>query len=131
MGPDGATYSFSIASASDVSVQFFSGAPTTAAGLPLTSSVLTITSGGVRLNLLSGPNPPPDTSVLKGTANVPVLQFTLYNRDPDNITVTVIKVPGASSPQQGGHPTPLRLPKVTKPSRRRWWHRWLGSIHHE
>jgi hypothetical protein len=97
MGPDGATYSFSIASASDVSVKFFSGVPTTADGLPLTSSVLTVTSGGARLNLLPGPNPPPDVSVLKGTANVPVLQFALYNRDPDSITVTSIRVTPSGS----------------------------------
>jgi serine/threonine protein phosphatase PrpC len=44
---------------------------------------------------------------------------------PDNITVTVIKVPGPSPPQQGDHPTPLRMPKVAEPAHRRWWHRWL------
>jgi len=46
---------------------------------------------------------------------------------PDNITVTVIKVPGPSPPRQESHPTPLR---VTKPARRRWWHRWLRRNHH-
>lgn len=91
-GPNGATYSFSIADSSDVSVEYLSGEKTSATNLPLASSILNIVSGGARLNLLAGASPPPSVSVLPGKTSIPVLQFALYNRDPGDITVNSISV---------------------------------------
>lgn len=91
-GPDGATYSLGISSASDVSVKYLSGLPTSASGIPITSSVLTITSGGARLNLLAGLNPPASRNVLAGRTDIPMLQFALYNRDSAELVVASIRV---------------------------------------
>lgn len=91
-GPNGATYSFIIESTDDVDVTYISGHPTYADGLPLASAALTITSGGAKLNLLVGPNPPADREVLNATVNLPVFQFTLYNRDSGVVTVTSLRL---------------------------------------
>jgi hypothetical protein len=93
-GPDGATYSFAV---SGVDVSFMSGKKTYASGLPLASATLTITSGGARLNLLEGPNPPADREVIKGRSGIAALQFTLYNRDPGDITVTSVRITPSGS----------------------------------
>ncbi len=96
-GPDGATYYFRIANPGDVTVSFISGRSTSTRGTPLESSILTITSGGAKLNLLAGLNPPADREVIKGRANIPVLQFRLYNRDSGNVTVTSVRVTPSGS----------------------------------
>ncbi len=96
-GPDGATYSFRIASSADISVAFVPGGPTFATGTPLSGATLTITSGGAKLNLLPGSNPPADTETLNVRDGVPVLQFSLYNRDSGTITVNSVTVTASGS----------------------------------
>jgi hypothetical protein len=100
-GPDGATYYFRIAGAGDITVNFVSGGPTSTRGTPVESAVLTITSGGAKLNLLAGQSPPPDREVIKGRLNVPVLQFALYNRDTGNVTVTSVRVTPSGTGNDG------------------------------
>jgi len=96
-GPNGATYAFIIKSTSDVLVKYISGPYTSTNGVPLASSVITITSGGAKLNLLPGPTSPANREVLKGMSNINVMQFTLYNRDFDNITVDSIQIAPSGS----------------------------------